>query len=172
MEETCIRVAGFTPESIVDGVGLRFTVFVQGCPHRCEGCHNPQTHPASGGRLYTAEEILEKIGRNPLLTGVTFSGGEPFAQAAALLPLARGVRERGLHLCAYSGYTFEELLELGPEVRALLEECQVLIDGPFLLAQRTLEKRFAGSWNQRILDVAASLAAGEPVLMEGWQTPV
>lgn len=173
MSETAvIQLAGIVPESIVDGVGLRFTLFVQGCPHRCEGCHNPKTHPFSGGRAFTPEEVMELIDKSPLCQGVTFSGGEPFAQAAALLPLARLVKGRGLHLCCYSGYTFGQLCEIGkgqPEVLGLLSQCDVLVDGPFILAQRTLEKRFAGSSNQRVLDVQASLQAGEPVLQEGWQ---
>lgn len=170
LSESGIRVAGLNPESIVDGVGLRFTVFTQGCPHHCEGCHNPQTHAFEGGTFYTAEELLARITRNPLISGVTFSGGEPFAQAEELLPLARGIKEKGLNLCAYSGYTFEQLLKM-ESAEKLLRLCDVLVDGPFILSERTLQKRFAGSRNQRILDVAASLEAGEPVLMEGWQTP-
>lgn len=171
-ETACIQLAGIVPESIVDGMGLRFALFVQGCPHHCEGCHNPKTHPFSGGRAFTPEQVMEMIGKNPLCQGVTFSGGEPFAQAAALLPLARLIKDRGLHLCCYSGYTFEQLCEMGeeqPEVRGLLSRCDVLVDGPFILAQRTLEKRFAGSRNQRVLDVQASLRSGQPVLQEGWQ---
>lgn len=171
MEERKIMVAGLVPESIVDGLGLRFTVFVQGCPHHCEGCHNPQTHPFEGGKALSAEEIFTHIEKNPLLSGVTLSGGEPFCQAGALLPLAKLVKGKGLHLCAYSGYTFEELLEVGenqPAVKELLELCDVLIDGRFILAERTLEKRFAGSRNQRVLDVHRSLGEGKPVLQEGW----
>ena len=160
------------PESIVDGLGLRFTLFVQGCPHHCEGCHNPQTHPFSGGKAFTPEQVMQQVAASPLCQGVTFSGGEPFSQAAALLPLARLVKQKGMHLCCYSGYTFEQLCRLGesqPAVLELLKCCDVLIDGPFLLAERTLEKRFAGSRNQRVLDAQASLKRGEPVLQEGWQ---
>ncbi|MCI8623392.1 MAG: anaerobic ribonucleoside-triphosphate reductase activating protein [Provencibacterium sp.] len=171
-EAPAIQVSGMIPESIVDGVGLRFTLFVQGCPHRCEGCHNPQTHSFTGGKALAPEAVFEQIIRNPLCQGVTLSGGEPFAQAAALLPLARLIKRQGLHLCAYSGYTFEQLSALGekePAVLALLELCDVLVDGPFLLAERTLERRFVGSRNQRILNVLASLQAGKAVLQEGWQ---
>ena len=120
----------------------------------------------------SAEEIFADIVRNPILSGVTFSGGEPFAQAEALIPLARLVKERGLHLCAYSGYTLEQLLSMSreqPEIGELLRLCDVLVDGPFLIEQRTLQKRFAGSRNQRVLDVDASLKCGEAVLQEGWQ---
>lgn len=170
--ENAIQVAGMTPESIVDGLGLRFTLFVQGCPHRCKGCHNPQTHPREGGKAFTAQEIFALIVKNPIVQGVTLSGGEPFAQAAALLPLARLIKGHGLHLCAYSGYTFEQLLELGrrePAAAQLLECCDVLVDGPFLLEQRTLAKRFAGSKNQRCLDVQESLRQNQPILQGNWQ---
>ena len=115
---------------------------------------------------------MEKIAENPLCQGVTFSGGEPFAQAQALFPLARLIKKKGLHLCCYSGYTFEQLCQMGgtqPAVLQLLGCCDVLVDGPFILAERTLEKRFAGSRNQRVLNVGASLQKGEPVLQEGWQ---
>lgn len=167
-----IRVAGHHPESIVDGVGLRFALFMQGCPHRCAGCQNPQTHPFEGGTLRTPEEVFAQIEKNPLLRGVTFSGGEPFAQAVSLVPLARMIRGKGLDLCVYSGWTLEELLqkaETEPDTDALLRLCDVLVDGPFMLGQRTLQKRFAGSRNQRILDVAASLRTGAPVPAQGWQ---
>ena len=82
-----IKVSGIIKESIVDGPGIRYTVFVQGCPHHCEGCHNPQTHPFEGGTEKSVEEIFEDIKKNPLLSGVTFSGGEPFCQACELAKL-------------------------------------------------------------------------------------
>ena len=166
-----ISVAGVIGDSITDGPGIRMTVFVQGCPHRCEGCHNPETHPFSGGEPRSAEELLQKIDKNPLLSGVTLSGGEPFCQAAALLPLAEGVRARGLELAAYSGWTYEQLLEQGGDKAALLRLCHVLVDGPFVLAERSLSLRFRGSKNQRILDVQRSLREGRAVLMQDgrWQ---
>ena len=166
-----ILVAGAVPGSITDGPGIRYTLFVQGCPHHCEGCHNPETHPFEGGQPRTPEDILSEIDRDPLLSGVTLSGGEPFCQAGGLLPLARGVKERGLELAAYSGYTFEQLLQLGGEPLELLSLCDVLVDGPFILAQRSLMLRFRGSKNQRILDVQLSLKKGQAILMEDgrWQ---
>lgn len=170
--ETVIQLSGLVPESIVDGPGLRFTVFTQGCPHGCPGCHNPQTHPFEGGKPLTPTEIFAHIQKNPLISGVTFSGGEPFAQSAALLPLARLIKSTGLHLCAYSGYTLEQLtLDFAgePSVLELLRLCDVLVDGPFILAERTLSRRFLGSKNQRCLDVARSLSSGTPTLAEGWQ---
>ena len=83
-----LRIAGTVNDSIVDGPGIRYTIFTQGCPHHCPGCHNPQTHDFAGGQDADVEKILEEIFNNPILSGVTFSGGEPFCQAEALLPIA------------------------------------------------------------------------------------
>ena len=159
-----IRVAGLVGDSITDGPGLRLTVFVQGCPHRCEGCHNPQTWPFAGGTWMQPEEIFQKLRQNPLSDGMTLSGGEPFCQCEALLPLAKQVRAAGYSLYAYTGYTFEALYRMeDPFVRKLLQQLNVLVDGPFLLSQRNLTLPFRGSENQRILDVPRSLAAKEAV---------
>lgn len=159
-----IRLAGLVPESIVDGPGLRFAIFVQGCPHRCEGCHNPETHDFNAGRLADTERLFQKIQEYPLIHGVTFSGGEPFCQREPLAALAKALKAAGYHLMCYSGYTFEELLERSKEdlhTRELLERLDLLVDGRFELAQRSLELKFRGSRNQRILDVPKSLAAGK-----------
>ena len=166
-----LRISGVVPESIVDGRGFRFTIFTQGCPHHCPGCHNPQTHDFSGGKLVDTDWLFQELKKDPLLKGVTFSGGEPFCQAEALLPLAEGVRARGLELAAYSGWTYEQLLEQGGDKEALLRLCHVLVDGPFVLAERSLSLRFRGSKNQRIIDVQRSLAEGHVVLMQDgrWQ---
>lgn len=159
-----LRLAGIVGDSITDGPGIRLTVFVQGCPHHCPGCHNPQTWPFAGGYISTPEEVLAQIEANPLLGGVTFSGGEPFCQAAALLPLAEAIKNRGLELAVYTGYTFEELLNLpDPAVKQLLALTDTLIDGPYLEAERNLELNFRGSANQRILKARESLAAGRPL---------
>ena len=161
-----LRLAGVVRESIVDGPGLRLTVFVQGCPHRCPGCHNPETHDPNGGYDGNIERILEAVDANPLLAGVTLSGGEPIAQAEALLPLAHAVRDRGKDLVLFTGYTFEQLMEMGktrPAIPELLGMCRLLIDGPFLLAQRDLTLTFRGSRNQRLLDPVQSLEIGRPV---------
>lgn len=170
MDAQTLRVAGTVAESIVDGPGLRYTVFVQGCPHGCPGCHNPQTHDFAGGTEMTVQALLDDIARFPHLGGITLSGGEPFCQAAALAALAAALREKGKHLMAYSGYTFEELLALpDPAVRALLEQLDLLVDGRFVLAERSVELRFRGSANQRVLDVPASLAAGAAVWAEQYR---
>ncbi len=165
-----IRLAGMTRDSIVDGPGIRTTFYVQGCPHHCPGCHNPETWPFEGGREVEPEELLAIVRSNPLCKGVTFSGGEPFAQAAGLLPLAEMLKADGYEVASFTGYTFEQLLKGTPDQRALLAVIDVLIDGPFLLAERSLDLNFRGSRNQRVLNVPASLAKGEavPETRSGW----
>lgn len=158
-----LDLAGIVEDSIVDGPGIRCTVFAQGCPHRCPGCHNPETWPFGCGTPMEEKRVAEIAASNPLCRGVTFSGGEPFAQAEGFAALARALRERGFEVASYSGYTFEQLLNGTPAQRELLSTIDVLIDGPFLLAERSLELVFRGSRNQRILDVPASLAAGQAV---------
>lgn len=159
-----IRVAGVVNDSITDGPGLRYTLFVQGCPHHCPGCHNPQTHSFEGGTLRRAEEIGAEVLKNPILSGLTLSGGEPVCQAAALVPLCQIVKQAGLDIVLYSGYTFEQLLEMKQkDVRQLLSLCDVLVDGPFLLEQKSLALLFRGSKNQRILNLPKSLKEGRAV---------
>ena len=159
-----LRVAGVVDDSIVDGPGLRFSVFVQGCPHHCPGCHNPQTHPFEGGTLMRVEELLGRFTGNPLLRGVTFSGGEPFCQPGPLAELGRLVHEAGGDVYCYTGYTYEQLLQNpDPDVQALLGETDVLVDGPFLLEQRDLTLTFRGSANQRLIDVKESQRQGRAV---------
>lgn len=160
-----IRIAGIAPESIVDGPGFRFTVFTQGCFHDCPGCHNPETHDPDGGRAVTVKSLVDAIRKNALLDGLTLSGGEPFEQVDACVRLAAEARGMGLNVWAYSGYTFEQLTA-DPEKMRLLSVCDVLVDGPFMLNERTLEKRFRGSRNQRVIDVRKSLERGEIVLEE------
>ena len=161
-----LRVAGIVNDSIVDGPGMRLTVFVQGCPHGCPGCHNPQTHDFHGGYEESIQAIIEKVRSNPLLSGVTLSGGEPFCQAGALANVAKECHTLGLNVWTYTGYTFEKLLEgleAHPGWRELLLETDVLVDGPFILAEKSLDCRWRGSRNQRLLDARASLEAGKAV---------
>lgn len=137
-------------DSIVDGEGLRAVVWTQGCPHGCPGCHNPQTHAFDGGTSVASESILEQLKAHFYLDGVTFSGGEPMAQAAACGELAQAVHHLGMNVWCYTGYTWEALMEAqDPDQRMFLEQIDVLIDGPFLLAQKSLNLRFRGSANQR-----------------------
>ena len=165
-----LRLAGVIRESIVDGPGIRFTVFVQGCPHHCPGCHNPDTHNPEGGYDSSTERILEEFCKNPMLAGITLSGGEPFGQAVPLAQLACDIHSLGKNVVTYTGYTIEYLMAHMQEHsgwRELLEQTDVLIDGPFLLEQKSLQLHFRGSANQRALDPAASLSAGHAV-SAGW----
>ncbi|MBO4992245.1 MAG: anaerobic ribonucleoside-triphosphate reductase activating protein [Firmicutes bacterium] len=151
-----LRISGVIEESIVDGPGFRYVIFTQGCPHGCPGCHNPQTHDFNGGTLIDPLCLLPEIDENSLLSGVTFSGGEPFVQPKALLPLAREIKKRGLHLLIYSGYTYEQLYALARTDQAiaeLLRLCDTLIDGPYVEEERDLTLQFRGSSNQRILQL-------------------
>ena len=162
-----MRIAGTVQDSIVDGPGFRFTVFTQGCSHHCPSCHNPQTHDPSGGTEHTVEELLERMRSNPLTDGLTLSGGEPFEQPEDCLLLAQGAHESGLNVWSYTGYLFEFLRDQGTEAqKALLREVDVLVDGPFLLDQRTLSLPWRGSRNQRVIDVPKSLENGDVVLFQ------
>jgi len=149
-----IRIAGIVEESIVDGDGLRLTVFTQGCPHHCPGCQNPGTHSANGGRDADTDDILLLIDANPLLDGITFSGGEPFLQPSPLTKLAREAKARGLDVWSYTGYTLEALIaKKNPAIDALLKEIDVLVDGRYEERLRDLTLNFRGSSNQRIIDL-------------------
>lgn len=164
-----LRIAGVVQDSIVDGPGLRFTLFVQGCPHRCPGCHNPQTHDPAGGYDCLLQKILDAVDKNPLVSGVTLSGGEPFSQPEPLAVLAGALRQRGKNIIVYSGYTFEELLsraEREPAVIELLSRCDYLVDGRFILAQKNLLLRWRGSDNQRIVYLPDSLREKRAVTRE------
>ena len=158
-----LDLSGIVSDSIVDGPGIRTTIFSQGCPHHCEGCHNPETWAFGCGTQVPAEAIVDIVKSNPLCRGVTFSGGEPFSQAADFAKLAEMLKEQGYEVASYSGYTFEELLNGTEDQKTLLQSIDILIDGPFLQAEKSLEIAFRGSRNQRILDVKKSLAAGKAV---------
>lgn len=161
-----MRIYGLVQDSIVDGPGFRFSCFVQGCPHNCPGCHNPDSHDPDGGREMTVEEVAAELLKNPLTDGLTLSGGEPFAQPEACLELAKIAHAHGLNVWSYSGWTFEYLRDQGSAAQqALLRELDVLVDGPFVLEQRTLALPWRGSRNQRVINVPESLAAAEAVVI-------
>ncbi len=159
-----IRVAGIIQESIVDGPGIRLVVFTQGCRHNCKGCHNPQTHDFSGGYEISIDEILNILKSNPLLDGITLSGGDPFEQPDSCCYLAEKVRELGLNVVTYTGYTYENLLKKKEFINLLLNT-DILIDGKFELSEKDLTIPFRGSRNQRIIDVKRSLESGKPCLI-------
>ena len=165
---TAIRLYGTVPDSIVDGPGLRYAVFVQGCSHGCPGCHNPESQSAAGGVVRSIDEVVADIAANKLAQGVTISGGEPFEQAAACAQLARRCRALGLNVWTYSGYRYEQLEAGVPDeaVRALLDATDVLVDGPFVQSLHSHDLQWRGSRNQRLIDVPATRALGRVVLWE------
>jgi anaerobic ribonucleoside-triphosphate reductase activating protein len=143
-----IKISGVVRESIVDGDGLRFVLFVQGCPHHCRGCHNPQTWNLSSGRWVSESDIIHQISDNPLLDGVTFSGGEPFflkENEQGLVEIAKQVHKMGKTVWCYTGYLYEEIKD-----RELTKYVDVLVDGPFVEKLKCYSG-FRGSTNQRII---------------------
>lgn len=149
-----LRISGIVNESIVDGPGIRLVIFAQGCKHNCLGCHNPDTHHFNGGTLMEHADIIDIIKKNPLLDGVTFSGGDPFEQALSFAILGEEIKKLGLNIITYTGYKYEDILESNqPGWKELLDTTDYLMDGPFELDNKSLELRFRGSSNQRIIDV-------------------
>ncbi len=143
-----IRIAGIVPESYVDGEGIRFAIFMQGCLRNCAGCHNPETHALNGGKIIDTDEIITAIKKDPLLTGITLSGGEPLLQIAPALELAKTAKNLGLNVWLYTGYKFEEITSDADE---LLKFVDVVVDGEYIEELRDLELDFRGSKNQRII---------------------
>ncbi len=164
-----MRIAGILHESVVDGPGVRFVVFGQGCPHHCPGCHNPETWILEGGEERTVRELLREIHKAPgWVKGITLSGGEPFLQAREMAELAARVHQQGLNVVTYTGYTYEKLQEMAGEdesIARLLAETDILVDGPFIEAQKDIGLRFRGSANQRVIDMKASRQEGKVVLL-------
>lgn len=155
-----IRISGTIPESIVDGEGIRYVVFVQGCLHYCPGCHNPWTHSFDGGKVVAIHDILTDIEKNKeYIDGITLSGGEPFCQIDQCSIIAKKAQELGLTVWCYTGFSFEELYGRSDALE-LLQNIDVLVDGPFILEERSLDLDFRGSRNQRIIDVRTSLKEG------------
>jgi len=149
-----VRIAGVVRESIVDGPGLRFAIFSQGCPRRCKGCHNEAAQDFGGGYDCEMTRIMEEIDANPLLSGVTFTGGEPYCRPREFYKLGVAIKNRNLDIVAYTGYTLEELQELAQkdeDVKKLLGIVDYLVDGPFILEERDLTLQFRGSRNQRFI---------------------
>lgn len=161
-----IRIADIIRESIVDGPGIRYVVFAQGCRHNCPDCFNPETHDFEGGRMESVDKIAAEIAKNPLCRGLTCSGGDPMEQPEPFAVLAKKVHELGKDTWAYTGYTWEQLMKKGDTVRAFLEELDVVVDGRFETTLRNIDLLYRGSENQRLIDVQKSLSTGEVVLWE------
>ncbi|NMA94542.1 MAG: anaerobic ribonucleoside-triphosphate reductase activating protein [Clostridiales bacterium] len=162
-----LRIAGIEEESIVDGPGIRLVVFAQGCSHRCKGCHNPESWSHDGGQMMAIDHILSIASDNPLLDGLTLSGGEPFEQGKGFAKLAKEAKDMGLNIVTYTGYTYEEIIaniDSNKGWEDLLKATDILIDGPFDITQKSMLLKFMGSKNQRIIDVKKSLNIGNVVL--------
>ena len=162
-----INIASVEKESSIDGEGIRYVVFVQGCKHNCPGCHNPQTHSFDEKILISADDIIDDMTENPLLDGITLSGGDPFFQAKECIELAKKCKDNGYTVWAYTGFIFDDFLNyinkckhndwITQDMIELLNYVDVVVDGPFILSERTLDEAFRGSKNQRIIDVKKSL---------------
>lgn len=164
-----IRLSGMLHESLVNGPGVRRVFFAQGCKHKCSGCFNPHTHDFNGGRLLDMDELIEDVKRNPMLKGVTFSGGDPFEQGEKFAYMARNFKELGLNVWCYTGYTYEfikENLEIRAGWKELLNNIDVLVEGKFDITKKDETLRYRGSSNQRIVDVKRSLAEEKIVVLE------
>ena len=162
-----IRIFGIEGDSIVDGPGIRMSVFTQGCIHNCKGCHNPESHDPNGGKLYDTDKIIKLASENPLYDGVTLTGGDPFYQPEACAEIAEGVKKLGLNVWTFTGYTWEQLTDSKNEdFMRLLRATDVLVDGKFEMDKKSLELRFKGSSNQRTIDVPARLEQRKIVLWE------
>lgn len=160
-----IRIADIVNDSIVDGPGLRLTIFTQGCPHNCKGCHNPQTHSLDGGKIVDTSEIINSAKKNILLDGITFSGGEPFLQPEPLAVIAKESKILGLNIIAYTGFLFEDLIK-NENYSTLVNLCDYIIDGKFEESKRSLSLKFRGSKNQRIIDVKRSISENKIITTE------
>ncbi len=166
-----IRIFGVVEESIVDGPGIRYSVFVQGCSHGCPGCHNPESHSPKGGELRSIESVLGGIRSNKLIAGVTLSGGEPFEQPHACAVLAQQLKADGYNIWTFTGYLYEDLLKMSqanPDIACLLDNIDVLVDGPFVEELKSLELDWRGSSNQRVIDLAKTRDVGAIV---EWKQP-
>ena len=162
-----IRLASIIEESIVDGPGIRFVIFTQGCKRKCQGCHNPQTLPLNGGYLEDIQGLSNKWKNNPLLKGITISGGEPFLQADKVRIIIDQAIKDHLDILIYSGYYYEELLKLNnQDINYILDNIDYLIDGPFEINKKNLNLLFRGSSNQRYINIKESRKMNKIVTVE------
>ena len=167
MENKKVRLAGIAYESLVNGPGLRRVFFAQGCGHNCKGCFNPSTHDFNGGELRDIDDLVNDIKVNPMIKGVTFSGGDPFYQAEAFLYMADKIKSLNLNIWCYTGYKIEYILDngLGKSAITLLRNIDVLVDGKFMEDKKDDKLKFRGSSNQRIIDVKKTIKLNNIVLL-------
>lgn len=165
-----MKLAGFIEESIVDGPGIRLVFFFQGCSHRCPGCHNPDTWFFEGGKEVPLLQIDQLLADHVYLNNLTLSGGDPLDQPEACLEVLRlAKREYNYNTIIYTGYLFEQLVDRAPTdpvLSEILNLVDVIVDGPFILAQRDISLHFRGSTNQKIIDVKASLRKGKVLTLD------
>ncbi len=163
MSEHKLRIASVVDDSVVDGPGVRYVIFTQGCKHNCPGCHNPQSHSFAEGMYVSFEDIYADLSKYKYVKSVTFSGGDPLEQPEAVAEFVEKLKEKGYHVLIYTGYTYEQVLA-DEKRRKAVEKSDLLVDGLFILRLRSLGCNFRGSSNQRIIDVQESLKNGEVVL--------
>lgn len=167
--DDAVNVAGIVRESIVDGPGFRFVIFCQGCPHGCKACHNPDTHAFKENKLIGVDELFESIMKPRLGKGVTFSGGEPFCQAAPFAKLGEKLKAEGIDILIFTGYEYEELIKMAKyneSIMRLIKTADYIVDGKYKEELRDLSLKFRGSSNQRIIDVKKTLEACQVVEVE------
>lgn len=164
-----IRLSGIAYESLVNGPGMRRVFFCQGCKHDCEGCFNQDTHNFDGGEDRDMDELIQDVENNPILKGITFSGGDPFERAEEVSYMAKAFKKMQLNIWCYTGYTYEyinENIEFRKGWKELINNIDVLVDGRFEKDKKESGLRFKGSSNQRIIDVKESLKNNKIVLIE------
>lgn len=163
-----VRLAGVIYESLVNGPGIRRVYFAQGCRHNCDGCFNPETHDFNGGELMDMNELINDAISNPIINGITFSGGDPLEQAESFSYMAKEFKRKGLNIWCYTGYTFEQILEKmkkDKDLKELISNVDVLVDGKFEMNNKNKDLKFRGSSNQRIIDVKQSLEMGKCIVL-------
>jgi anaerobic ribonucleoside-triphosphate reductase activating protein len=171
-----LRIAGIINESIVDGEGYRMAVFTQGCNHNCPGCQNPNTHDFNGGEEMEWQDIYNRYKEMPWLDGITLTGGDPFFQAKELTKLVKALKKDNVSIWAYTGFVFDEFLNfindkscdkrITKDMITLLKSLDVVVDGPFIENEKTLDEYYRGSKNQRLVDVKKTLKLNKVELYE------
>lgn len=173
-QTSTLRLYGEAPGSIVDGPGIRYAIFCQGCTHHCLGCHNGASQPHEGGRRVEVDTIVEHVVDAESCSGATLSGGEPFEQPEACALLAKKLQEQGIGIWLYTGFLFEDLVAMSrgeqvdsetkycnhfqaEAISSLLHNVDVIVDGPFVKEKKSYDALYRGSTNQRLIDVPATL---------------